>query len=56
MVTEDARNGIFHEMLYVDDLVLMSKSIKNLQRKFSLWKATLESKEIKVNINKAKLI
>ena len=56
VVTEDARNGTLHEILYADDLVLMGESMEDLQSKFSLWKATLESKGMKVNINKTKLM
>ena len=37
------------------DLILMSEFIEDLQRKLNLLKATLESKEIKVN-NKIKLM
>ena len=43
-VTEDARNDMLHEILYADDLILISESMEDLQRKFSLWKATLESR------------
>ena len=50
-MAHDARKGVLHEILYPDDLVLPSKTI-DLQRKFSLLKATLESKGMKVNINK----
>ena len=35
-MTYGARNGMLHEMLYADDLVLMSESMEDLQRKFSL--------------------
>ena len=44
MVMQDARNGVLHKILYTDNLVLMSESMEDLQKKFSLWKATLESK------------
>ena len=56
VVTEDARNAVLRRILYEDDLVLMSESTKNLQRKFSLWKAALEMEEMKVNDNKTKLM
>ena len=56
VVTEVVRKGLLHEILSTDDLGLMSKSMKDLQRKFSLLKATLESKGMKVNINKTKLM
>ena len=55
VVTEDARNGVLHEILYADDLILMSESMEGLQRKFVFLKATQESKGMKININKTKL-
>ena len=55
-VMDDARNGVLHEILYVDDLVQINESMEDLQRKFSLLKATLKSKGVKVNINKTKLM
>ena len=56
LVTENARNGVLHEILFTDNLVLISKSTEDLQRKFSLRKAMLESKEMDANINKTKLM
>ena len=53
---KDARNGVLHEILYADYLLLMSEFLEDLHNKFSLWKTTLESKEIKVNINNKKLM
>ena len=41
-----------HEILYEDDFVLMSETMEDLQKKFRLWKVTLESKGMKININK----
>ena len=54
VVTEDVRNGMLQGILYADDLVLMSESMKDLQRKLSLWEVK-ESKGTKVYINKTKL-
>ena len=53
VVTDDVRNGALHEMLYKDDLVLKSEFIEDLLRKFSLQKAILECKGMKVNITKS---
>ena len=33
VVKKDARNGVLYEILYAGDLVLMSESIEDLQRK-----------------------
>ena len=45
-----------NEILYVDDLVLMSESIENLKEKFLKWKETFESKKLKVNLKKTKVM
>jgi len=36
VVTKEARKGVLHEVLYANDLVLMSESMDDLQRKFGL--------------------
>ena len=56
VVTEDAKKKVFNEILYTDDLELISEPVKDLQKKSSLWKTTPQSKGMKVNINKTKLI
>ena len=33
VITENARKGVVNELLYADDLVLMSKTMKDLKRK-----------------------
>ena len=48
-VTEDAKKGVLQEILYADDVVLMSDSTEYLQRKVSLRNATLESKGMKID-------
>ena len=48
--------GVFNEMLYADDLNLMSESMEDLRRRFGLRKPSLESKGMKVNIIKTKLM
>ena len=45
-----------NENLYADNLVLMSESIENLKEKFLKWKQTFESKGLKVNLKKTKLM
>ena len=34
VISENARKGLMNEILYVDDLVLMSESMENLKEKF----------------------
>ena len=38
VVTENVRNGLMSEMLYADDLVLMSETMERLREKFWKWK------------------
>ena len=54
VVTECARVGLLSEMLYADDLVLMSETMEGLQSKFWKWKEAFESKGLKVNLGRLK--
>ena len=56
MVTESVRNGFMNEMLYADDLVLMSETMEGLREKFWKWKEAFESKGLKVNLGKTKVV
>ena len=56
VVTERAREGLMHEMLYADDLVLMSETMEGLRVKFRKWKEAFESKGLKVNLGKTKVV
>ena len=56
VVTESVRNGLMSEMLYADDLVLMSETMEGLRQKFWKWKEAFESKGLKVNLGKTKLV
>ena len=38
VVTDLAREGVLSELLYADNLVLMSETIEGLRDKFSKWK------------------
>ena len=55
VVTEFAREGALCELLYADDLVLMSETTEGLRNKFLKWKA-FESKGLIVNLWKTKAI
>ena len=37
VVTEHAREGLLNEILYADDLVLMSESLDDLRERFQTW-------------------
>ena len=48
--------GVLSDLLYADDLVLMSETIEGLGNKLRKWKETHESKNLKVNLRKAEVI
>ena len=52
VVTEFDREGVLSELLYADDLVLMSETIMGLWNKVLKWKEAFESKGLKVNLGK----
>ena len=56
VVTESAREGLMKEILYADDLVLMSETMEDLREKFRKWKGAFESKGMRVNISKTKMM
>ena len=56
VISENAREGLMNEILYADDLVLMSESMENLKEKFLKWKEVFESKGLKVNLKKTKVM
>ena len=56
VVTESARECVLSELLYADDLVLMSETIEGLWNKFLKWKEAFESTGLKVNLGKTKLM
>ena len=56
VVTESVRAGLMSEILYADDLVLMSETMEGLREKFQKWKEAFESKGMKVNLKKTKVM
>ena len=56
VVTEFPREGALSELLYADDLVLMSETIEGLRNKFLKWKEACESKGLKVNLGETKVM
>jgi hypothetical protein len=55
-LTRNARTGLPWEILYADDLVLMAESEQSLVEKVLAWKSCMESKGLKVNIGKTKVM
>ena len=55
-ITKNARRGVVNELLYADDLVLMSATTEDLKERFWNCKDALESKGLKVNTRKTKMM
>ena len=55
-VTENARKGWMKQILYVDDLVLMGKTMEELRENYENLREAFESKGMRVNLGKAKLM
>ena len=56
VATEFAIEGALNELLYADDLVKMSETIKGLRNRFLKWKEAFENKGLKVNLGKTTLM
>ena len=56
VVTESVRNDLMSEMLYKDDMVLMGDMMEGLREKFWKWKEVFETKGLKVNLGKTKVV
>ena len=56
VVTEFAREGALSELLYADDIVLVSETIGRLRNMFFKLREEFESKALKVNHWKIKVI
>ena len=55
-LSREFRTSLPWELLYADDLVLMSDSIEGLEKKFSDWKKGMENKGLRVNVGKTKVM
>jgi hypothetical protein len=56
VIAEQIREGLPWEVLYADDLVLIATSLEELKDKILRCKETMETKGLKVNIGKTKVI
>ena len=56
VVTELTREVALSELLYTDDLVLMSVTIEELRNKILKWKEAFENKGLKANFGKTKAV
>ena len=50
------RKGLPWTLFYADDLVLLAKSREILMEKIKIWKEGLESKGLRVNVGKTKVM
>ena len=56
VITENARRGVANELMYADDLVLMSETIEDLKERLWNWKDAPKSKGFKVNTRETKVM
>ena len=54
VISENAREGLINEILFADHLVLVSESVE--KEKFFKWKEVFQSKGLKVNLKKTKVM
>ena len=54
MLSLNLPEGVLSELLYADDLVLMSETIEGLKNRFIKWKEAFDSMVLKVNLGKTK--
>ena len=50
------RTGCPWELLYADDLVIIAETLEELVEKLSVWKTNIESKGLRVNVGKTKIM
>ena len=55
-VMDNARKGWMKQLLYADDLVLMGEIMEELRENFDEWREAFESKGMRVNLEKTKLM
>ncbi|XP_060771234.1 uncharacterized protein slc22a21 isoform X2 [Neoarius graeffei] len=55
-LSREFRTGCPWELLYADDLVISSDSLEELLERLRLWKIGLESKGLRVNMSKTKIL
>ena len=53
-LSREFKVGCPYELLYADDLVLMSETLEDLKEKLTIWKNNIEGKGLRVNVEKKK--
>uniref|UniRef100_UPI00358F83B0 striatin-3 isoform X2 n=1 Tax=Myxine glutinosa TaxID=7769 RepID=UPI00358F83B0 len=56
VLARNVKEGLPWELLYADDLVLIVESMDGLKEKMNKWKECMETKGLKVNIGKTKVM
>jgi len=56
MIPRELRAGLALELLYADDLILMAENEESLRDKIVKWKSGLETKGLKMNTGKTKVM
>ena len=56
VVTEHAKEELLNEILYKNDLVLMSENLDDLRERFQRWRSALEDNGLKLNAGKTKMM
>ena len=56
VLSREFKVGSPWELLYTDNLVLMTETLEDLKKKLTIWKDNIEAKWFRVNINKTKLV
>ena len=52
---KELKAGCHRELLYADDLVLMTETLEGLKKKLTIWEDNIEAKRLRVNVNKTNL-
>ena len=52
----EIRSGCPEELLHADDVALVNETPEGLRRRLEVWKGTLESRGLKVNAKKTKMM
>ena len=55
-LSRECRAGVPWEMLYADDLVIAANTLEELEARYSTWKNSMESKGLRVNLAKTKVM
>ena len=55
-LSREFRSSCPEELLYADDLALISETLSELKLKLERWKKALEAKRLQVNLKKTKVM